>query len=210
MMLLVVILLIVFLANFLIYWLLFLKTKGGKSKFWNIYTKIYLIAWITPVLLIPLISSSLLGALSYFHDLWIWFLLLGVVFAILGAKILRNATLINKIRGLEKGNYKLVTEGIYKVMRHPMYSGWALIFIGLAFIFDSFIALILIPFFVLFLGFETVLEEKYLLSPKFGKNYVKYKEETQSRFFPSPYNIFLILTAIFVLYVGFFNFFVYA
>ncbi len=206
----IVILLIVFLANFLIYWLLFLKTKGGKSKFWSIYTKIYLIAWIIPVLLIPLISSSLLGALSYFRELWIWFLLLGVVFVILGAKILRNATLINKIRGLEKGNYKLITEGIYKIMRHPMYSGWALIFIGLAFILDSYIALILIPFFVLFLAFETFLEEKYLLSPKFGKNYAKYKEETPSRFFPSPYNIFLILTAIFVLYIGFLNFIVYA
>jgi len=112
---------------------------------------------------------------------------------------------LNNMRGLAKGKFQLITKGVYKIMRHPMNTFWAVLFLGLALIFQSLIALIIFPFFVLLLWIEGFLEEKTLLIPLFGEKYEKYKEKTRSRIFPSPYNVLLILIIIFIVYIYILN-----
>ena len=87
-------------------------------------------------------------------------------------------------------------------MRHPLYSAWALVYIGLSFICDSLIAIILIPFVLIIFNIKSFLEEKLLLLPKFGDNYLLYKEEVENKLFPPPYNYVLIIIFILVGYIG--------
>ena len=206
------ILIIIFLINYFLYWIIFLKTERKKSEAWDKYTKIYLTFWLIPIISIPIITSGFfapfLGTVSYFQEILLWFILLGIILVILGLKFRSSAMKVNKIKGLAKGNYRLVEKSVYQIMRHPMNFSWAMIFLGLALIFDSLIALIITPFFFLFLEFEGFMEEKYLLIPKFGEEYKKYKEMTSKRLFPTPYNILLIIIAIFIIYVGVLNFFI--
>ena len=205
----VTILVIIFLLNLFIYWIIFLKTERKISKWWDIYTKIYLLIWGSSLVLIPIITSSFFepffGTKSYFQQLWIWFLILGVVLVILAINFGKLTMKINKIRGLAKGKSQLITDGPYKIMRHPMYTSWAVSFLGLAIIFDSFIALLITPFLILLLELEGFLEEKYLLIPQFGEKYENYKQKTPRRLFPTPYDFLLIIIIIFIVYVGVLN-----
>ena len=207
----VAILVIIFLLNFFIYWIIFLKTERKISNWWDIYTKIYLIIWSSSLVLIPILTSSFFepffGTKSYFQQLWIWFLFLGIVLVVSAITFGKLTMKINKIRGLAKGKSQLITDGPYKIMRHPMYTSWAVSFLGLAIIFDSFIALLITPFLILLLELEGFLEEKYLLIPQFGEKYENYRQKTSKRLFPTPFNVILILIAIFIVYVGIYNMF---
>jgi hypothetical protein len=89
-------------------------------------------------------------------------------------------------------------------MRHPQYTDWAITFLGLAFIFDSFLAIILAPFLILLLYLQAFLEEKLILFTKFGNPRLNfYKKKTPSKLFPSPYNLLLIIIYAIVIYIGF-------
>jgi protein-S-isoprenylcysteine O-methyltransferase Ste14 len=72
----------------------------------------------------------------------------------------------------------LVTSGIYSKIRHPLYSGTVLIYLGIGLFLKSIIGLIstiilLVPL-VVYLSIE---EEKILLK-KYGKKYLEYKKKT--------------------------------
>ncbi len=157
---------------------------------------------------IPIIDSSFLTSNSYFQTYWPWFAIIGAIFIGMGIKILISALKLNKIRGLSKGWHELLTEGPYEVMRHPIYSAWAIIFIGLAFVFDSIIALMLAPFLVLISWLDGYLEERFILMPKLKEKYLHYKIKTPNRLFPPPYNALIIIISIFAIYVGVLNFIV--
>ncbi|MHA1436208.1 MAG: methyltransferase family protein [Promethearchaeota archaeon] len=190
------------------YWIIYLKTERKRSKKWDSYTFFYLIIWSSIIIIIPVLTSSLITRISVFKALWPGFILIGIVLIILGIKFGKLATNVNKVRGLAKGNFRLITKGPYNIMRHPMYTAWAMSFFGLALVFDSLIALLITPFFIILLEFEGYLEEKYILLPKFKEHYEKYKEKVPDRLFPSPYSGLLIIIAIIAAYVGFLNLFV--
>lgn len=205
------ILIIIFLINFITYWIINLKIKVSNTKFWNFYKKSYLILWSIPIISLPIINSSFFsqinGQESYFKEYWIWFLVLGIIFIGVGIKL--GIMYINKREYIENGNIKLNIKGAYEIMRHPMYTDWALTFLGLSFIFDSFVSLICAPFLLLLLELQAVLEEKFIFIQKYGAKRVKsYKKKTPYRLFPTPYNGLLLIIAIFVVYIGILNFFV--
>ena len=208
------ILVAIFLLNFFLYWIIFLKTERKISKWWDIYTQIYFVIWTVIIFLIPIITSIYL-ALLFGSDIYykylnisleVIFIILGVILVILSIKFGISTMKITKMKGLAKGKFQLITKGVYEIMRHPMNTSWAVLFLGLALIFESLIALIIFPFFVLLLWLEGFLEEKYLLIPLFGEKYEIYKEKTRSRMFPTPYNALLIIISIFIVYVGFLNY----
>jgi len=205
-----IILLVILFSNLALYWIIFLKTEMKRSEAWDNYTKVFLAIFALSLVSIPIITSRflslILGSKYYFHDQWPVFILLGIVLLILGIKVGKLAMDQNKVRGLAKGKHRLITGGIYGIMRHPMYTAWSLAFIGLTFICDSLISIILIPFIILLLGFEGYLEERLLLFPKFGDKYVEYEQQTPNRLFPSPYNTVLTIIGIFVVYIGVINF----
>ena len=137
---------------------------------------------------------------SYFYDLWGWFSLIGVIFIIGGSRIMYLATKL-----LHQKEDKLVTKGIYKTMRHPIYLALILISFGSAIILDSITGLLLIPFIIAVLEIISFLEEKHVLMIKFQSQYQTYKEMIPSRLFPNPYNYVLIIISILIAYVGFLN-----
>ncbi len=76
------------------------------------------------------------------------------------------------------GGDRLVTHGVYKFLRHPVYLGIDLTFLGLFLAIGSTAGMIYLVLVVLPLNFARArLEEKALLA-KFGETYRAYREQT--------------------------------
>jgi len=188
-----------------------LKNNNEINNFKKGYNEIYPILWIISLYSVPIINSSVFqfvfpGNLSFFRQNSIWFLILGIIFVALGLKINSVAMKLLKHEEQDKEKTKLITNGIYKIMRHPVYSARIIIFIGLTFIFDSFVSLIISPFLIMLEEIESYLKEEKILIPKFGKKYEDYKLKVPSRLFPQPYNYVLIIITIIIIYIGFTNY----
>ncbi len=69
----------------------------------------------------------------------------------------------------------LVTGGIYRFTRNPMYLGMALIYTGLAGGFDSPAAGILLAPLIAVIHFGVIVREERYLAQKFGTGYLQYK-----------------------------------
>jgi protein-S-isoprenylcysteine O-methyltransferase Ste14 len=130
---------------------------------------------------------------------------LGIIFLAIGFRIYFLQNKILKHEGVDPTKLKLVTNGVYKIVRHPSSLAWLLIFIGSAFILDSFISLVLIPFLYVLIELNGFLKEKYTLAPKYADAYEIYKEKTPYRIISPPYNSLLFIIAVFVVYIGFLN-----
>jgi protein-S-isoprenylcysteine O-methyltransferase Ste14 len=73
----------------------------------------------------------------------------------------------------------LVTGGIYRRTRNPMYLGMALIFAGLALVFDSLAALLLLPVVIIVIERTVIGREERYLEAKFGEDYRRYKADVR-------------------------------
>lgn len=78
---------------------------------------------------------------------------------------------------------KIVTAGIYSKIRHPIYSGYILMYLGIFFILRSFSTLVPITIFSL-LFLHSVFKEERFLEKKFGSEYHSYKKKVPWRFIP--------------------------
>lgn len=72
---------------------------------------------------------------------------------------------------------KLVTKGVYRVSRNPMYLGMFLIFIGLGIACVSWLFLLLTMVFVILSNILVITEERFCLKT-YGKSYRKYLNRT--------------------------------
>ena len=73
---------------------------------------------------------------------------------------------------------KLVSTGVYRRVRHPMFSGILLMFLGVGFVFGNFV--MFLCFFAAVVMLQTVripVEERILLK-EFGKDYEVYMKQT--------------------------------
>jgi protein-S-isoprenylcysteine O-methyltransferase Ste14 len=70
-------------------------------------------------------------------------------------------------------DHKLVSEGLYRHVRHPRYLGIILFTTGIAFVFRSWMALILVAILVMVLLWR-IHEEELLMSQEFGKDWTEY------------------------------------
>ena len=92
-------------------------------------------------------------------------------------QFIKSKTTINPIK-LEETN-KLVTSGIFKYSRNPMYLGMLMIIISTS-IFYLNIYSILTPFlFILWINKFQIKREEVFLTKKFGKEYLSYKNKTR-------------------------------
>lgn len=69
----------------------------------------------------------------------------------------------------------LVTDGPYKFTRNPMYVGFAITYLGLAFGLQSMIAIALIVPCLVLMGWGVIGREERYLEAKFGRAYTDYK-----------------------------------
>ena len=110
---------------------------------------------------IPFLASAILGTI---------FIILGLVMWSLGAKVIRKA--------FHEG--RLITNGVYAIVRNPMYSGLLIfVFLGIALWFRSWLILT-VPI-VAYIAFKLFFkeEDKYL-EEKFGQEYLDYKSKVNA------------------------------
>ena len=99
--------------------------------------------------------------------------IIGIIFLIYGITLWIKAVLFQKIRDEIKAGH-LVTDGVYSIVRNPIYSAFIFIFTGIL-LFASNLYLLIFPF--IFWAYLTILmkftEEKWM-KEKFGEEYREY------------------------------------
>lgn len=74
---------------------------------------------------------------------------------------------------------QIVSSGIYRVTRNPMYLGMALFYLGLALALNSIGALIFLPVVLLVIRTQVIAREERYLETKFGEEYLTYKNSVR-------------------------------
>lgn len=104
---------------------------------------------------------------------------LGWLSLVAGGAIMLTAIGLFRKAGTEMKPWKrvssFVTDGVYRWTRNPMYLGMALIYAGLALIFDSLIALLLLVPVIFILQREVIEREERYMESRFGSAYRDYK-----------------------------------
>jgi len=97
------------------------------------------------------------------------------MFAVLGFLLLR---VIGKPQGDLENTSKLVTIGLYRFIRHPLYA--SLLFLGTGvFLKDISITTVLLAFINIVALIATAKEEEKEMIEKFGEEYIAYMHKTQ-------------------------------
>jgi protein-S-isoprenylcysteine O-methyltransferase Ste14 len=169
------------------------------------------VIWTLSLVPIPIINTSFLRFyiptnFSYFDQYWIFFALFGLFLIIIGITFAKKANRVYKVKSINQNSTHLITKGIFRLIRHPIYSAWGIIFFGAAIISDSLISLIISPMIFIILEINAVIEEELILIPKYGIEYENYKKKTTNRILPTPLNLLLIIITILIVYVGFLNY----
>jgi protein-S-isoprenylcysteine O-methyltransferase Ste14 len=73
----------------------------------------------------------------------------------------------------------LVTRGLYRFTRNPMYLGLLILLTGFAVFMGSLTPLIMLPLFVMVMNRQQILHEERVLEEKFGEEYLVYKKRVR-------------------------------
>jgi len=76
----------------------------------------------------------------------------------------------------------LVTDGMYRLTRNPMYLGLVLILTGWAILLSQLTPFFLLPLFVWLINSQQIQHEEHVLEEKFGDVYREYKERVRRWF----------------------------
>jgi protein-S-isoprenylcysteine O-methyltransferase Ste14 len=110
---------------------------------------------------------------------------IGLVFCVIGAFIACwSRYLLGKNWSLSvqrKENHELIQNGIYKLLRHPIYTGLLLLFIGNMIIVGDYRGIIAVLLVFISFWFKLLKEEKLLIET-FGNQYTEYKNGTKALF----------------------------
>lgn len=69
----------------------------------------------------------------------------------------------------------IITDGVYKYSRNPIYVAMAVVYAGIAIVAGSWLALLFLPLCLLFIRYYVIAREEAYLEEKFGKEYLDYK-----------------------------------
>lgn len=106
---------------------------------------------------------------------------IGVVIGLLGVlEFLRNSTTVNPHK--PEKTRKLVTSGVYKVSRNPMYLGLFLGILAIVIHQGNIWSMIVLPLFVWYMNEYQIKPEEEMLGKKFGDEYQKYKYQVDRWF----------------------------
>jgi protein-S-isoprenylcysteine O-methyltransferase Ste14 len=138
---------------------------------------------IPPLLLAPLVAVAMWGLASFephfaIPDLARWMsapviALAGVSFAVLGAlEFRRSSTTVDPTRPGRASS--VVTSGVYRVTRNPMYLGMAMILVAWAVFLAAPWAFLGPVFWVLYMNRFQIKPEERILAELFGEEYARY------------------------------------
>ena len=127
--------------------------------------------------LIIFLSKSIFPSFvfSYKLQLGIFVSAIGFLLLIISIKsFIDNKTTINPLN-LKKSTY-LVTSGVFRFSRNPMYLGMLLFLLGTAIILNIIGGLIISILFIFYMNFFQIIPEEKALQNLFGKNYRNYRK----------------------------------
>ena len=102
----------------------------------------------------------------------------GIGLAIQGARSFRRAsTTVNPLKPETTSN--LVTSGIYRFTRNPMYLGMSILLTGWAVFLGNLVALLGVPVFMLYIGRFQIAPEERVLAKLFGKEFSDYQQQVR-------------------------------
>jgi len=138
-----------------------------------------------PILVLILVISIYLSKnkleiiyLPYKHSISLLILLIGIFILINPVfKFIKSKTTVNPIK-FKKVN-KLVTSGIYKYSRNPMYLGMILIIISTSVFYLNYYSIITPLIFYFWINRFQIKREEIFLKEKFGKEYLLYSSKTR-------------------------------
>ena len=105
-----------------------------------------------------------------------------------------NVVIINKKAHTVRNSPDfLVTDGYYGKVRNPMYTYFLFIFTALSFALTSNLALIIPASVLIFLFILIFIEEKTMLQPKFGEEYISYKKKVPRRLLRNWHIVIILL-----------------
>lgn len=113
---------------------------------------------------------------------------LGIINILIGIIFWIYAVIVQNV-SKEITNGKLVTTGVYGIVRNPIYSAFLFIFTGILITINNLLLYILPIVFYIFLTILLKLTEEKWLIKKFGKEYIEYCNNV-NRIIPRIINIF--------------------
>lgn len=153
------------------------KPKTEKLSFWKIVKRII------PLGIGLLIAAQLLGVSIFPFQNNVVIQIFGFILVVVGistAMSARRTLGTNWAHAAEfqiRKNHTLVTQGIYRYIRHPIYTGMFLSTVGAEIAAGS---LLVIPFFILGIWyfFIQAKQEEIILTKQFGKQHLEYKKNS--------------------------------
>jgi protein-S-isoprenylcysteine O-methyltransferase Ste14 len=155
-----------------------LEVKWGDAYKWYrlVYTLISLILFIGIMIQAVLIPKTTLISKSDFTD-YLGYMLAGFG-TIIATKSSKNYSM-KRFLGITpsvESSEELITTGLYAKVRHPLYSGLVLVFLGYFLFSGSLTSVVHLSCLVLYLPFGIYFEEKNLVL-QFGEAYQNYKSK---------------------------------
>jgi protein-S-isoprenylcysteine O-methyltransferase Ste14 len=108
----------------------------------------------------------------------IGFLLAGLALIILGVVLFTASVRQRKTVGGENVKEGLLTGGVYRIARHPIYTGIVTVSLGLALAFGTWDGLLMIPLIWLVNAAEAAIEEIFDIGVRFPAEYAEYRKQT--------------------------------
>jgi len=110
---------------------------------------------------------SLLGLLPF---------TIGIVINLLADQALKIAE--TTVRPFKESS-ALVTSGIYRITRNPMYLGMGLILAGIVLLLNNLLLFSVVAVFIVLISSHFIQVEEEMLADKFGKDWLQYKAKTR-------------------------------
>lgn len=146
-----------------------------KSKTLPIYGvgPIYVISCLILTIIALILNYYKIIPVLKFLDLFM--IILGILCITIGVILWLSAVLVTKIdRKIKEG--KLITTGIYSIVRNPIYSAFLFIFTGIIFLVNNIYLLVLPITFWIYLTILLKLTEEKWLKDKFTDEYDRYSK----------------------------------
>jgi protein-S-isoprenylcysteine O-methyltransferase Ste14 len=103
------------------------------------------------------------------------FFIVGMIFDLFAvSQFFRSKTTVNPIK--PNNTKTIVSTGLYKITRNPMYLGMLLLLIAWAIHLGVLTPFLLLPIFIWVLTIQQIIPEEKILEKNFGENYLSYKQ----------------------------------
>lgn len=157
----------------------YLGNRRIRQPFSGILTNVGILVMFIPWIVMPILAQP--------HLIGPWQAVtfaMGIVF-IVAAIIIEVKAMPFILPAAKKGGDELdpeylVVEGPYRRVRHPQYLGAVFLFIGWILLLGGLYTILLSPIVFLLLRFEAYLEESRVLGPKFGTEFLQFKERVHT------------------------------